>query len=201
MCLHSVLNKPISRVSARTWQNAVRQFTRNSSQTLEPDFNGQHIAIHVDTEDYAVAPVFTLANRMMMTRRPVDGRLFGRRIGAKPDDDFVARMMAFEVLAGRSKMILGHVHSYFPRVTLTLPGVRGPLEVEFIVDTGFDGDLSVPTSLLAQLEVEYATDRHMQMVDGSIITSRAYLIYLDWNDDVRLTEVTVLEIHPCSAQS
>ncbi len=70
---------------------------------LEPEFNDQYVVIHVDIEDYAVAPVFTLANRMMMTRRPVDGRLFGRRIGAKPDDDFVARMMAFEVLAGRSK--------------------------------------------------------------------------------------------------
>lgn len=70
---------------------------------LEPEFNDQYVVIHVDTEDYAVAPVFTVANRAMMTRRPVDGRLFGRRIGPNPDDDFVARLAAWEVLAERRK--------------------------------------------------------------------------------------------------
>lgn len=70
---------------------------------LEPEFDDQYVVIHVDTEDYAVAPVFTVANRMMMTRRSADGRLFGRRIGSKPDDDFVARLAAFEVLADRAK--------------------------------------------------------------------------------------------------
>ena len=50
---------------------------------LEPEFNDQYVVIHVDTEDYTVAPMFTVANRTMMARRPVDGRLFGRRIGAK----------------------------------------------------------------------------------------------------------------------
>ncbi len=40
-------------------------------------------------------------------------------------------------------MIFGRVRGYMPRVSLVLPGMRGPLSVEFIVDTGFEGDLSV----------------------------------------------------------
>lgn len=33
-------------------------------------------------------------------------------------------------------MILGYVRDYLPRVTLSLPGLDGPLSVEFIVDIG-----------------------------------------------------------------
>ena len=45
-------------------------------------------------------------------------------------------------------MILGHVRDYMPRVSLLLPGVNGLVSVEFILDTGFDGELSLPPSLL-----------------------------------------------------
>ena len=70
---------------------------------LEPEFNGQHVAIHVDTEDYAVALYATLASREMIKRRAVDGRLFGRKIGPEPDNDLVAKLAAFEILTGRPK--------------------------------------------------------------------------------------------------
>lgn len=93
-------------------------------------------------------------------------------------------------------MMLGHVRDYFPRITLTLPGVRGLVAVEFIVDTAFDGDLSLPSSLLARLDVEFATERLLQMVDGSIIKRYAYLIELDWNEGKRPTEIMVLENAP-----
>ncbi len=45
-------------------------------------------------------------------------------------------------------MILGHVRDRFPRVSLSMPGRNGPLLVEFIVDTGFDGDLALPQSII-----------------------------------------------------
>lgn len=93
-------------------------------------------------------------------------------------------------------MIFGRVRGYMPRVSLILPGMRGPFSVEFIVDTGFEGDLSLPGSLLAQLDAGYATERSLQMVDGSIIKRRAYSIDLDRGDGVRLTEVTLLENAP-----
>lgn len=70
---------------------------------LEPEFNGQHIVIHVDTEDYVIAKLPTLATHAMLRRCPVDGRLFGRKIGSEPDTDRVAQIAALEVLAGRSK--------------------------------------------------------------------------------------------------
>ena len=94
------------------------------------------------------------------------------------------------------QIILGHVRDYFPRVTLTLPGVQGPVSVEFIVDTAFDGDLSLPNSLIARLDVEFATERLLQMVDGTIIKRYAYLIDLDCNQGTRPTEIMALENAP-----
>ena len=44
-------------------------------------------------------------------------------------------------------MILGYVRDHLPRVTIVLPGLNGDVPVEFIVDTGFDGDISLPSRL------------------------------------------------------
>lgn len=76
--------------------------------TLEPEFNGQHIAIHVDTEDYAIAKFSTLASRELIRRHPVDGRIFSRQIGTDPDNDFVARLAALEVLSKSAEDLLIH---------------------------------------------------------------------------------------------
>lgn len=70
---------------------------------LAPEFDGQHIAIHVDTEDYAIAKFSTVAARELGRRHPVDGRIFSRLIGSGPDTDFVARHAAFDVLSGQAK--------------------------------------------------------------------------------------------------
>ena len=45
-------------------------------------------------------------------------------------------------------MMIGQWRNGFPRVMLTLPGLQGPLEVEFIVDTGFEGGLTLPEALI-----------------------------------------------------
>jgi hypothetical protein len=70
---------------------------------LEPQFNGQHIAIHVDTGDYAIAKFSTVAARELSRRHSVDGRIFSRLIGSGTDTDFVARHAAFDALAGQAK--------------------------------------------------------------------------------------------------
>lgn len=49
-------------------------------------------------------------------------------------------------------MLLGHVRDYAARVLLILPGEEGELTAECVVDTGFEGDLALPRSLVAKLE-------------------------------------------------
>lgn len=60
---------------------------------LEGEHSNRYVVIHVDSGDYAVGRTFTEANRIMQTRYPGQGRLFGRKIGPEPDDDgFAARL-------------------------------------------------------------------------------------------------------------
>ena len=63
-------------------------------------------------------------------------------------------------------MIFGHVRDNLPRVNLTLPGIAGPLTVEFIVDTGLDGELVLPASLVRQLEAYYLGDKPIMLADS-----------------------------------
>lgn len=91
-------------------------------------------------------------------------------------------------------MILGHVRDNFPRVTLSLPGAFGPVSVEFIVDTGFDGELALPGALVRDLERVYAGDRPIQLADGSERARPAFQISLAWDEEEdRPTEVLVLD--------
>ena len=48
-------------------------------------------------------------------------------------------------------MIEGRFRDGLPRTTLALPGREGPFDIEFVVDTGFDGGLSLPENLCKNL--------------------------------------------------
>ena len=93
-------------------------------------------------------------------------------------------------------MILGQVRRRFPRIVLTLPGQAEPFEVEFIVDTAFDGDLALPVDLARRLESQPAGSRGLSLADGSLFVSSAVEILLDWGDEERITEVLVLDGSP-----
>ena len=93
-------------------------------------------------------------------------------------------------------MILGHVRDGFPRLMLTLLGPNEPVNVEFIVDTAFDGELSLPGNILMQLQATYFTDRISRMADGSLSSQSVYMIEVMWDGQLRLTEVIKLDNPP-----
>ena len=93
-------------------------------------------------------------------------------------------------------MIFGHVRDRFPRVSLSLPGREGPISIEFIVDTAFDGDLALPSSVIAQLEAEIAEEQIVRFADGSERERPRYELTLIWGEEERITEVLALENPP-----
>jgi clan AA aspartic protease len=93
-------------------------------------------------------------------------------------------------------MITGRFHDHFPRVTLDLPGVSGPLSVEFIVDTGFDGDLILPTHFLRQLEAQPLYNTVRSLADGTLRECPVYEIEIEWGEEIRIVEVLGLERNP-----
>ncbi len=77
-------------------------------------------------------------------------------------------------------MMLGHVRDHFPRISLALPGRSGPLLVEFIVDTGFDGDLTLPQSVINRLEATVSDAHDVRLADGSQQERAYYEVSLEW---------------------
>ena len=93
-------------------------------------------------------------------------------------------------------MIFGTVRSHSPRVRLLLPGLRGDVEVESVLDTGFEGELALPHSTLAVLEATLLERRLALMPDGREEEVYAYEVELDWEDEARLVEVLELPGRP-----
>lgn len=94
-------------------------------------------------------------------------------------------------------MTIGQVKNRFPCAQLTLPGQDGPFTIASIVDTGFDGELSLPPSLASRLDAEIAGRQTLSLADGTTLFSPYYRIEIDdWNGEERLTEVLLLDGHP-----
>lgn len=93
-------------------------------------------------------------------------------------------------------MIWGQVRRRFPRVLLALPSREGSLEIEFLIDTAFDGDLALPPDIVRLLDSQPSGNRGLSLADGSLFVSPAVEILLDWGDEERLTEVLVLDGNP-----
>jgi len=93
-------------------------------------------------------------------------------------------------------MIIGHVRNGFPLVTLALPGRRGTMYVEFILDTGFEGELSVPGHVMRELDSELRASHLFLMADGSDRRAKQYRLSMDWNEEERRTEIIELEGRP-----
>ena len=70
---------------------------------VEPQFNNQYIAIHVDSEDYEIGKSTGAATRALLKRHPMDGRMYVRKIGRELEYGLIARLLSGEILAEQSK--------------------------------------------------------------------------------------------------
>jgi len=86
-------------------------------------------------------------------------------------------------------MIVGYVRDRLPRVSLPLPGLEGTVHVEFILDTGFDGELCLPTHLLDGLDAAYVNTNQVRLADGSRREQDYFRLYMDWFGEEREIEV------------
>lgn len=54
-------------------------------------------------------------------------------------------------------------------------------EIEFIVDTGFEGFLTLPPALVAELGLPYIAKIQANLADNSRVATNAYAIKIVWN--------------------
>jgi len=94
-------------------------------------------------------------------------------------------------------MIVGEFRNDHPRVTLRLSGDNGPQrDVEFIVDTGFLGELTLPPSLLRELGAQVTGSEPLRLADGVARVYRLYEVRTEWDDEERYVEAVAINGDP-----
>ena len=79
-------------------------------------------------------------------------------------------------------MIHGTVVGLQARISV-LVCLEGKLdeEIEFIVDTGFEGFLTLPPALVVELGLPYIAKIQANLADNSMVATNAYAIRIVWN--------------------
>jgi clan AA aspartic protease len=93
-------------------------------------------------------------------------------------------------------MTLGRVRDLLPRVVLELPGMSGPLSVEFIVDTAFDGDMALPPPVLRRLDARPAGSTLRALGDGTVQRFPMLLMDIRWNEEPRTVAILSSDGNP-----
>ena len=80
-------------------RRALALYESRFKSALQPQHNGEFVAIHPDSEDYVVAPTSGDAMRAMYRRHP-EGRVLLHLIGPAPaDSGLAARMLGTRLVA------------------------------------------------------------------------------------------------------
>lgn len=66
-------------------------------------------------------------------------------------------------------------------VLFCLPGRSQILEIQCVVDTGFEGFLTLPPAAVAQLQLPYLTNLNANLADNSSVQTNVYLATIVWN--------------------
>ncbi|MBN4005889.1 clan AA aspartic protease [Nostoc sp. LPT] len=88
-------------------------------------------------------------------------------------------------------MIHGSVVGLQARVNIILcPLGQSDVEIECVVDTGFEGTLTLPPDIVAALDLPYVTRIRANLADDSNVMTRLHLATIIWHGMER--EVVVL---------
>ena len=90
-------------------------------------------------------------------------------------------------------MTQGRFTAYTPVITLTLLTSTGePIEVDAVVDTGFDGFLVLPPALMIELRAPRLRTGRAAQADGRPVDFDIYQVIVLWNDAPRQVEANAV---------
>lgn len=95
-------------------------------------------------------------------------------------------------------MMTGNVNADLePSVRLTVHDAGGqPRELEAVIDTGFNGFLTLPPALIAALGLPWLCRQQGQLADGSLLTFDVYVATVVWQGQLRTVEAEAADTQP-----
>lgn len=71
-----------------------------------------------------------------------------------------------------------------------------PHDVEAVIDTGFNGFLTLPPTLIATLGLPWLCRQQGLLADGSIVVCDVYMATVDWHGQPRTIEIEAADAQP-----
>jgi clan AA aspartic protease len=81
-------------------------------------------------------------------------------------------------------------------VILLPPERSASIEIECVVDTGFEGFLTLPPSIVAELGLPYLININANLADNSSVETNVYLATIIWNGAERNVAVLAMGRRP-----
>jgi clan AA aspartic protease len=79
---------------------------------------------------------------------------------------------------------------------ILLPPQRSSIEIECVVDTGFEGFLTLPTYIIADLGLPYLININANLANNSSVETDVYLATIVWNSIQRDVAVLAMGRRP-----
>ena len=100
-------------------------------------------------------------------------------------------------------MIVGQVNSRFePVVRLeVVKNEERRFEFEAIVDTGFNGELTLSAEYIEALDAEWLCHDEGELADGSTTLFDVYVVKILWHDKLRLVQAELVNATPLIGMS
>jgi len=87
--------------------------------------------------------------------------------------------------------------AYEAALILTVQGPEGRArEIEAVVDTGYNGFLTLPPVLVGELDLPFVTSGEATLADGSAVGFDIHMVTVDWDGQARLVEADAAETTP-----
>ena len=95
-------------------------------------------------------------------------------------------------------MIEGTVNAaYEAALILTVQGPEGQArEIEAVVDTGYNGFLTLPPVLVGELDLPFVTSGEATLADGRAVSFDIHMVIVDWDGQAKHIEVDAAEATP-----
>ena len=68
-------------------------------------------------------------------------------------------------------------------------GTHPDLKSEFVIDTGYNGYLTMPPAHIAQLGLKYKFDQYVTLADNTDVKLAVYIATIIWHEELKTVEV------------
>ena len=154
-----------------------------------PENIGKMLIIDVDTGEYIVEEKGVIASLIIRAKRP-DALLYGLRIGYNVTATIGGVMEANHMITGR----IENRKALLP-VTYRLPG-QPDFVLEHVVDTGFNGQLTLPASAVAAMGLPFDATQRINLADDSAGLVNVHLATIVWEGQAFVVRVFATGMKP-----